>query len=460
MKHVVYYQLDVSDSTAIRRQQRASAAQAGLRLGERLRHLRVAAGMTQTDLAGDRFSKEYVSQIERGKTRPTPETIEWLAQRLGVDAGFLADGVSADERGRVDAGLARAEALLEARRNEEALVEFESVRSAVLAKGMPELEACALSGEATVRMRAGEVREAIALLERARVLSEGTSFSDVQRADVLFRLGVARYKLNSIQTSIGLFDEALKVAERSEIPSDQLRSNILAWRSRCYRRRRDLEAAREDVERALELAEGLSDKRTAADVYFQASIIADREGHWVLARSYAERAKAVYEELSDRGNLGRLLNNLGGIEFLLGKPEQAVEHLKHAFAVALEIGRDEDAATAVSSLAQVHLRSGDATRAEEQALHALEIIGERDDMLDEIGNARLVLGRALLLQERLDEAEPVLAAAEDAFAQLSSASHRSAAWIAQGDLAARRGDERRAAVLYRQAAEALQDFRF
>ena len=80
--------------------------------------------MTQTDLAGDRFSKEYVSQIERGKTRPTRETIDWLAQRLGVDAAFLANGVSADDRGRVDAALARAEALLEARRNDEALEEF------------------------------------------------------------------------------------------------------------------------------------------------------------------------------------------------------------------------------------------------------------------------------------------------------------------------------------------------
>src|SRR2546423_6583019 len=119
---------------------RATAAQAGLRLGERLRQLRVAGGLTQTDLAGERFSKEYVSQIERGKTRPTRETIEWLAQRLGVDAGFLANGVSADERGRVDAALARAEALLEARRNDEALEQFESIRAAVLATGMHELE--------------------------------------------------------------------------------------------------------------------------------------------------------------------------------------------------------------------------------------------------------------------------------------------------------------------------------
>src|SRR6187402_3865522 len=80
-------------------------------IGSRVRALRVAAGLTQTDLAGERFSKEYVSQIERGKTRPTRETIEWLAAKLGVDAGFLEKGVSADERSRVEAMLARAEAL-------------------------------------------------------------------------------------------------------------------------------------------------------------------------------------------------------------------------------------------------------------------------------------------------------------------------------------------------------------
>src|SRR4051812_41774689 len=79
------------------------------RLGDRVRQLRVAAGLTQTDLAGDRFSKEYISQIERAKTRPTQETVEWLAMRLGVDAGYLASGVSADERARAEALLARGE---------------------------------------------------------------------------------------------------------------------------------------------------------------------------------------------------------------------------------------------------------------------------------------------------------------------------------------------------------------
>ena len=90
--------------TASRTTRRANSA--GIRLGERLRQLRVAAGLTQSELAGDRFSKEYVSQIERGKTRPTEGTIEWLADRLGVDAGFLASGVATDERARLEGAIA------------------------------------------------------------------------------------------------------------------------------------------------------------------------------------------------------------------------------------------------------------------------------------------------------------------------------------------------------------------
>src|SRR5881409_1328198 len=111
----------------------------GLRLGERLRQLRVAAGITQTELAGDRFSKEYVSQIERGKTRPTQETIEWIAARLGVDASFLASGVSADERARVEAVLTRAEALSEDHQYDDAAQSYLDVKDTVLATGSPEL---------------------------------------------------------------------------------------------------------------------------------------------------------------------------------------------------------------------------------------------------------------------------------------------------------------------------------
>jgi tetratricopeptide (TPR) repeat protein len=431
-----------------------------LQLGDRVRQLRIARGLTQTDLAGDRFSKEYVSQIERGKTRPTPDTIMWLAERLGVDASFLERGVSTDEKNRVESIIARAEASQEKNAHDEVVAALDEVRPALVSVEAPELRLRALRVESWSRMYLGEIRRALELLGEARELVESPVFTDVERADVLYRLGCCRWKLGSVSTSISLLSEAYEMATRSGLPCDRLRAHILEWRSRCYQRQRDFEAAREDAERALELAEGLADPRTMAHVYFQASLVAERTGHWVLARTYAEKARERYEEVSDHLNAGKLLNNLGGLNFLLGNPERAIEYLKDAFRVALEQDHQVDAAYAVSSLAQVHQRLGHNELAEEQARRALELLDGREDLLDEIGNAQLVLGRALLAQDRVDEAETAFAEAEGSFAQISSASHIAAAWVAQGDVAVRRGDDRAAAQLFRRAAETLQDFRF
>ncbi|MER3408864.1 MAG: hypothetical protein C4306_01900 [Thermoleophilia bacterium] len=430
-------------------------------LGARIRRLRLAAGLTQTELAGGRFSKEYISQIERGKTRPRAETLAWIADRLGVDAALLATGVSAAERERLEAQLARVEALSEQRRHEEAAAACAALRTEVARIEAPDLALRALLAEGWARLQLGEVKAALALLQEARELAEDARFSDLDRADVLYRLGVCRYHLSSTATALALLDEALALADRSPLPSDLLRVSILSWRSRCYRRQRDFQAAREDVERALELAQRLSDRRAMAGVYFQASLVAEREGHWVLARTYAEKAKAYYEELAERENLGRLLNNLGGLSYLLGKPEEAIVYLKDALRILLdEGGEDVEVAHVLCSLAEVQLGVGRPAEAEAQARKALELLADRVDYMSEIGTAQLVLGRALLEQDRLDEAQGILAAADRSFEQLSSVSHRAAAWVALGDVAARRGDDREAARLYRRAAEALQDFRF
>jgi tetratricopeptide (TPR) repeat protein len=429
-------------------------------VGGRVRALRVAAGLTQTQLAGARFSKEYVSQIERGKTRPTEETLAWLAEQLGVDAQYLARGVSEDVRNKVETLLARAEALSEAHRDEEAVETFREAREQIGSLGSPELEVRALAGEGWALQELGSAREAIEVLQVARELAELPGFSDLDRADILFRLGCCRYRISSIPTAIGLFDEALGIAERSGLPCDLLRARILAWRSRCRRRQSDFEAAREDVERAIELAQAMDDPRVVAGTYFQASLVAEKMGHWVLARQYAQQAKAIYQDLNDERNTGRLMLNLGGLQLLLGHPEQAIEHLTTSFALAVEAGSQPDAAQALGSLAAVHEHLGDHDAADEHARKALALLEGREDFLDEIGQSSLVLGRSLMERGRLDEAEQCFRAADSAFERMESIGHRTGAWVALGDLAERRGNPREAARWYRNAAEALAVVRF
>lgn len=428
-------------------------------LGERLRQLRIARGLTQTQLGLGRFSKEYISQIERGRARPTGPTLDWLADRLGVARAFLETGVSSAEHERAAAAIACGEAAVAGRRYEEALEHLRPA-SAPLAESEPSLALRGLLAEGAALVELGRPSEALAVLGRGRELAESGACSDAERATVLFQLGRCRYKLSSVATAVALFSHALELLQDGESADDRLRARVLRWRSRCYRRQRDWEAAREDIESALELAAHLADPEALAHAYFQASIVAERQGRWVLARSHAERAHALYEAQEDRLAVGRALNNLGGLNFLLGNVDEAIGLLTRAYEAALDVDSEPDAAQAISSLAQVNLRTGDAARAEEQARRALELLGDRVDFLDERGNAELVLGRALLQQGRLDAAEEALVACEQTFAQLDSASHRAAAWTGRAELAVRRGDTETALRLYRLATETLQDFRF
>jgi tetratricopeptide (TPR) repeat protein len=362
--------------------------------------------------------------------------------------------VPTDARGVNGRVLRRVEALIERSQYAEALEVLGELL--VSATAQPDHAVRALYAESWARMYIGELDVAEALLERARALVEAPAFTDAERGEALFRLGCVRTKSGRTSNAVLLFTEALRLAAGDEA----LEARVLEWRSRCYQVQREWDAARADAERAVELAESAGDEAARANALFQCSLVAERGGNPLLARFYAEEAREVYARLGDREGEARILNNLGGLSFLLDEAEQAVAYLKQSFAVALEVGNDADAAQAVSSLAQVHLRCGAPQLAEEQALHALSILERRGDYLDELGSVHLVLGRALLDQGRADEAMHAFAAAEWTFERLGSRSHVAAAWTAQADVYRARGELQPAAELYRRAAEALQDVHF
>lgn len=60
----------------------ASLAHGGF--GARLREVRKRAGLSQSELGGDRYTGSYISHLESGRRAASAEVIEFLAKRLGV----------------------------------------------------------------------------------------------------------------------------------------------------------------------------------------------------------------------------------------------------------------------------------------------------------------------------------------------------------------------------------------
>ena len=425
-----------------------------------MRALRLGAGLTQAELGGDRFTKEYVSQVELGKTKPSAAAMVWLAERLGVERTALEGDSGPSARAACEVVVARAEAAVEARRYAEAVDELLRVRSGVESSGDGLLALRHGMALGWALHHLGRLEEAADVLGAAASSVTDEEGAAADHADALYRLGVVRFKMGSHATAVALLDEALRLAGTADRTSDALRVRILNTRAKIRRRQKDFTAAAEDVQQALELARALDDDRVLAETYLDASLVAERRNEYTRARDFAERSKALFERVSDHEYVGKLLNNLGQLHAITGRPDEAVPLLRESFRIAVEQDNRVDAAFAASSLASARLHSGDPEGAIESANRAIELLGGRAEYRQEEGNARLVMGKAHLGLDRIDEAERDFEAAAGCFTAVESISHMAGSWVALGDVATRRGDPERAAELYRRAADALQDVRW
>jgi len=427
-------------------------------VGERVRAARLERGLTQAELGGSRFSKEYVSQVELGKTRPSAAALAWFAERLAVDHVVLEGDGGPAAAAAYEAAIARAEAEIEGHRYTEALSELQAARGALRAPDA-RLAVRHMLAEGWALQNHGNMEDATTILAGARARAEELDLRE-SVATALYRLGVVRYKMGSLATAAALLDEALAACAELQDPSDALRARIFNARAKIRRRQKDFTAAAEDISQALELARALNDDRVLAETYLDASLVAERRNEYSLAREYAERSRALFERVSDHEYVGKLLNNLGQLHAITGRPDEAVPLLRESFRIAVDQDNRIDAAFAASSLASARMHTGDLDGAIESGNRAIELLGNREEYREEVGNARIVIGRALFELDRIDEAEREFVAAADCFRAVETVSHLAGAWVALGDVATKRGEASRAADLYRRAAEALQDVRW
>ncbi|MFA9479352.1 helix-turn-helix domain-containing protein [Phycisphaerales bacterium AB-hyl4] len=65
-------------------------------LGEELKHARLAAGLTQEQLAAKaKLTREYVSLLERGQKSPTVDTLLRLCKAMNASAGAMLSRIEA-----------------------------------------------------------------------------------------------------------------------------------------------------------------------------------------------------------------------------------------------------------------------------------------------------------------------------------------------------------------------------
>jgi transcriptional regulator with XRE-family HTH domain len=325
-------------------------------VGERIRRLRLERGLSQSELGQPRLSKGFISQVESGRSRPSPESLRFIAVRLGVPLLALLPGVEASNQrafllraagAAVAAGqpvqatalLDEAEPLLDlaaehalARRlRGEALLldgDLDGALDCALAAhaaadpagGIEEqARACALVGR--IHAAAGRRPAALVFLESAGELAASPQVPASLRAVVQLACGALHGGLGDLTRAIRCYEAARGAAEQTEDLEGLARAH--GGLGEAARRRGDLPAAIAHAERALTLLERLEMRRLQVRLLHELGEVHADAGHAAAARTYQERALAGAEALGDARTAAGARERIAALELAAGRAAAA-----------------------------------------------------------------------------------------------------------------------------------------
>ena len=303
-------------------------------VGQRMKELRSARGLTQAQLAEPDFTKAFISLAETGRTRISLRAAEILARKLGVSAADLLRRPDADADPRSELAITRAQADLAAGRPEAALDSLTS---------LAETEPGASPQRALLRGRA--------LLALDRPHDAVRAFDDALRAyraksnrgaaaRVLFELGRAHARLDNQAEALHLGLQAEAAVNEGVIVDRTFELQVMEFIAAIAVNLGDYAAADLRTERARALAEDVADPRALASLYENLTVTRQRQGDLEGALLYARKSLEAYQRLADQRSLGSAWNTLGWLYVKRGQFARAREALDRADETAKE-NRDE-----------------------------------------------------------------------------------------------------------------------
>jgi transcriptional regulator with XRE-family HTH domain len=397
------------------------------RVGEQIRIARRRAGMTQTQLAGDRYTKAYISALETGITRPSMVALNYVADRLGLPAShFLGDPHPTWTRLEVDMRLAAGDwnAAADGYRTLVGTVTGDVARAEVL-RGLAEAEARQDHGREAIAA-ASEAARLFATLGRqsdealARYwLAYGTYLTD-NEADarsqlqallaqvrdglkvepefemrVLTALAAVESRVGEHARSLAYLEEARGLADDLD---DRRRATFLFNLAISYRETGDVEAAIRVGQQGLALYRAAGASFESATIENDLALAYLATGNLERAAEMASEAHQQFESAGDDRFLAAVLDTEAQIALAGGKHDRALGLAARSHQLARESGNRLAEMAALLTAARVLRTAGDAAGAEQRYAAAAELAragsgqGRLRDLLGEWADLRAEAG--------------------------------------------------------------------
>jgi tetratricopeptide (TPR) repeat protein len=362
-------------------------------IGARIRDARKRSGMTQQQLAGERYTKAYVSALETGIARPSMVALSYLAERLSLPAShFLdeqnptwsrlavdmtlaagdweaaADGYASlldlplDELGRAEVLRGRAEALARLDRGKDAVTVAAEAARIFGSLGRISDEALARYWLAYGLYLSDQEADAqsllSSLLERVRA---GLKVEPDFEMRVLMALAAVASRGGDYARSLTFLETARGLAEDLD---DRRRAMFLFNLAISYQETGDLEAAIRTGTQGLALLRSAGTVFESAQIENTLALAYLSSGNIERAAELADEARAAFEAAGDDRFLSAVLDTDAQVALAQGRLADATATARRAIEMARATGNRGVELTAMLTEARALRADGDLATAE------------------------------------------------------------------------------------------------
>jgi transcriptional regulator with XRE-family HTH domain len=371
-------------------------------IGLRIREARHRLGMTQQQLAGERYTKAYVSALETGIARPSMVALSYLSERLGLPAShFLDKEHVAWTRLEVDMRLAAGE-WQTAADGYRALLE-DATDDAVRAE--------LLRGLAEALARLDDGRGAIVAASESARLFTGLG-READAALARYWLAYGLYEADNEPEARSMLQGLLEHVRGGLLVEPDFEMRLLMALAATESRSGEPQRALAYLEEARGMAADLDDRRRAAYL-FNLAIGYRETGDFEAAIRAGTQGMALYRAAGALFESARIENDLALAYLASGHVARARELVAEARAQIEPTGDERWMAAVIETEAQVALAAGDHEQARALAAQA-RALAERSGNELSLLAAMVTEARSLRAEGAHELAEQRFRAAADA----------------------------------------------
>ncbi len=367
----------------------------------RLKRARKKLKITQKDLAGERFKRQYISMIETGETDLSYVAREYITKKLKLPKSYFDTGLFKEEKEELNILTKEAEKLIK-------MQFFKKAEDKVLkaleiskeAKNNDYINSFLLK-LAIINMEKEDkdLKKAEDILGKVnRYYQEEKEFKNL--AYSYYWTGVLHMKRQNYTDAVYMYSSSIEENHKLRRKKDlSLEARATSKIAQIYREIENYRGARQKYKEAIKLAEKAKDDYVLGMTYWGYGLLLRRLGEYEKAKDFYEKSLSIHEKLKDEKSLIKLNNNIANVCFYIGDYYKVILLTKNTIKISEEKNYNEQLAYALLFRAKAEREKNLLDKAESDIKRSIKLLKKIKDKR-ELGVAYMTQG---LIYERKKE---------------------------------------------------------